>query len=392
MRRELAAAERHVAVRDAARGWAKAGAIGEDTRLDIDSRFPLDRVGKPLVWRILIFFFSCVILCSFFGLVAATNRPSRDGFTVLALFFGVALAVATEFQQGPLRFDGTGGEAATSFLSLAFLTAAAASSFLGSSASPPRIGSTLLFAGVVCAAGWWRWGFPVYALFSAASVFFCISIFVPVPRLGWIAASAVLAILAARRRDDARLAPAHRAGMSVVLAAALAAAYAAVNLYSLDQGAIEEARPGPSAARLAGPLVRGLAIAATAIFPILLAMAGARKRSRLFLDLGIVFGALSLATLHSYVRLGPLWLVLTETGAGLVLLAIWTERFLGRGRGRERAGLTAEPLFEDVSRAQMLSAAAAAATFAPESRAAEPGTGLSAGGGDFGGGGASGEI
>lgn len=88
MRRELAAAERHAAVRDAARGWAKAGAIGEDTRLDIDTRFPVDRVGKPLVWRILIFFFSCVILCSFFGLVAATNRPSRDGFTVLALFSG----------------------------------------------------------------------------------------------------------------------------------------------------------------------------------------------------------------------------------------------------------------------------------------------------------------
>ena len=210
--------------------------------------------------------------------------------------------------------------------------------------------------------------------------------------LGWIAAAALLAILTGSRRDDATLAPTPWAGLSLVLAAALSAAYAAANLYSLDQGAIEEARPGPSAARLAWPLARALSIAATAIFPAALAIAGARGRSRLLLDLGMVFGALSFATLHAYVRLGPLWLVLTEAGVGLVLLAIGTERFLRRGPGRERAGLTAEPLFEDASRARLLSAAAAAATFSPEARAAEAGPGLSAGGGRFGGGGASGEI
>ena len=352
-------------MRGAAREWAKAGAIGEDTRLDIDSRFPFDRVAKPPIWRTPIFFFSCVIPRSFFGLVAATNRPSRNGFTVLALFFGVGLAVATEFQQGPLRFDGTGGEAATSFLSLAFLTSAAASSFLGSSASPPRIGSTLLFAGAACAAGWWRWGFPVYALFSAVSLFFCVSIFVPVPRLGWIAAAALLAILTGSRRDDATLAPAHRAGLSLVLAAALSAAYAAANLYSLDQGAIEEARPGPSAARLAWPLARALSIAATAIFPAALAIAGARGRSRLLLDLGMDSARFrsrrSMPTSGSVrCRARP------DGGGGRGRPACDRDReILRRGPGRERAGLTAEPLFEDASRARLLSAAAAAATFSP---------------------------
>jgi hypothetical protein len=365
--------------------------VGDDALREIESRYPHDRVAKAPVWRALIFLFSCVILGSLFGLAVALNRPSRDGMTVLMVFFGIALAVATEFQQGPLRFDGTGGEAATSCLSLAFLIGAAAS-VLESPASPSWPGWILLLAAMLFAGGWWRWGFPLYAVFSAASLFFGISALVPLPRLAWIAAAGLLAASCGRFRERSGLAPAQRAGMSGALAVALAAAYAAVNLNSFDRGAIEELRPGPAAGRLAWPFVRGLSIAATVIFPIAAVAAGAKRRSRLLIDLGIGFGALSLVTLRAYVRLGPLWLVVTEAGVGLVLLAFSAERFLERGPGRERRGLTAEPLFEDAGRAQVLSAAAAAATFAPEARSAGPEKGLSAGGGGFGGGGAGGEL
>lgn len=391
MRPELARAQRRADVRSAARDWRKAGRVDEETSRAIESRYPSDRVEKGPVWRALIFLFSCVILSSFFALVVATTRPPGDGLTILLTLFGVALAVATEFQQGPLRFDGTGGEAATSFLSLSFLTAASANA-LPSFATAPRIGAVLALAGILFAAGWWRWGFPIYALAAAVFLFFCASVLVPFPRLGWIALAAVLALLAGALQDRAELAPAHRAGMTLVLAAGLAAAYAAVNLYSLDRGILEELRPGASAAKVTGAAARTLAAALTALFPAALLAAGVLRRRRLLLDLGIAFAALSLVTLRAYVRLGPLWLVLTEAGAGLVALAFGTEKLLARSPNRERAGLTADPLLENEGRSRLATAFAASAMLSPDARPAEPGRDFSAGGGGFGGGGASGEL
>jgi hypothetical protein len=391
MRPELAAAERNAAVRNAARAWRKAGVIDESAFVEIESRYPDDRVSKSTIWRALIFVFSSVIIASSFGLIGAISHPSRDGLTMLALFFGVVLAITTEIEQGPLRFDGTGGEAATSLLSLTFLIVAAFH-VLEPPFSPFRIGWLLILAAILFAAGSWRWGFPVYALFSAVAVFFSISTLVPFPRIAWIALAALLVLLCGRLQDHEDLAPAQREGVTVLLAVALAAAYAAFNLYSLDQGAIEEVRPGPSAARLAWPLARALSIAATALYPIGVMIAGVKTRSRLLIDLGIGFSALSLVTLRAYVHLGPLWLVLTEAGVGLVLLAFGTERFLARGRDRERAGLTAEPLFEDARRTQLLSAAAVVTTVSPDATTAGLEKGFSAGGGGFGGGDASGDL
>ncbi len=391
MRPELVAAERNAVVRDAARSWREAGVVGEDVLINIESRYPVDRVAKTPIWRVLIFVFSCVILCSLFGLLVEMNHPSKNGLTVLCLFFGGALAVATEFQQGPLRFDGTGGEAATSLLSLVFLMSAAFSA-IAEGLSPHRIGGLLVFAAFLFAAGWWRWALPAYAAVSAVSIFFAVSNLVPFPRAAWIALADILVFPAGRLRDRARLAPAQRTGISVILAAGLAAGYAALNLYSFDRGVIEDFRSGPSAARLAWPLARALFIAATALYPVAVLAAGARTRNRLLIDLGLVFSALSLVTLRAYVHLGPLWLVLTEGGVALVVLALAAERFLAAGPNRERGGLTAEPLFEDESRVRLLSAAAVLATLSPDARSAAPEKGFSPGGGGFGGGGASGEI
>ncbi|MGH9441997.1 MAG: hypothetical protein ACRD16_06955 [Thermoanaerobaculia bacterium] len=392
MRAELSQAARRAVVRRAGRRWRKAGVIDESALRAIEAQYPSDRITKPLIWRALIFTFSCVILCSFFGLLAATNHPSTDGMTILALAFGIALAVATEFQQGPLRFDGTGGEAATSFLSLAFLIAAAALGVLDRSVSPARAGGVLLFAALVCAAAWWRWGFPIYALFSAVLLLFGVACLVAFPRLGWIALAGLLAVACSPCLDRESLAPAQRAGVGAVLACALAAEYAAVNLFSLDRGWIEELRPGPPAAGAATPVLRALSILLTALFPLGVAVFGIRTRRRLLIDLGFAFGALSLVTLRAYVSLGPTWIVLAEAGIGLVILALGIERYLEGGRRRVRAGLTAEPLFEGEGKAELLTAAAAAAMLTPETRVGRDEGGLTPGGGGFGGGGASGEL
>ena len=90
-----------------------------------------------------------------------------------------------------------------------------------------------------------------------------------------------------------------------------------------------------------------------------------------------------------YVDLGPGWLLLTVWGAVTVGAALALRRFLDSGPSHERAGFTAEPLFEDQERLRALEAAAALTTFTPEARDAGKEPGFAGGGGEFGGGGSS---
>ena len=392
MRPDLAEAQRRSCVREAARTWESAGLIGQPPLREVESRYASDRVSKSTIWRILIFIFSCLIVSSLFGLVEAIMKFSSGSVTSLSFAFGAALALATEYQQGRLRFDGMGSESATSFLSLTFLIGAALKIFEHVPSPAVRSGGLLLLSAALFGAGWWRWSFPVYALLSAILFFFGSSNLLPFPRLAWLAAAGLVAFACGRLQDRPSLAPAHRAGIRAAFAAALGAGYAAINLYSLDHRVIEELRAAPAATIPVPPSVRALLAAATALYPLAVLAFGVRTRRRLLIDLGAAFGALSLVTLRAYVHLGPLWLVLTEAGVALVLLALGGERFLARGPNRERFGFTAEPLFEDERRMQLLSAAAVAATVSPDARMSEPGKEFSGGGGAFGGGGASGEL
>ena len=97
--------------------------------------------------------------------------------------------------------------------------------------------------------------------------------------------------------------------------------------------------------------------------------------------------ALSVLTLRHYVQVAPLWVVLTLSGALLVILALAVERALRRARAGELAGYTAEPLFSDERRQQALQVLPVVATFAPEARAPGPDPGFAGEGGRFGGGG-----
>jgi hypothetical protein len=388
VRTDLARARDRAAVRAAARDWERAGVIPAPARAAIDARWSDDRVSRSKVLRVLIFVFVWIIVSSTMGIAFATLRPSsEDAMGVLLLVFAVALAAATEYFQGPRRFDGTGAEAATSFLAAS--TAVGGIMVLFFRRAPEEtFGTILLIMGIVWAAAWLRWGFPVYALFASVALLFGGGMIVGEPRLVWLVVGALAAIVAERRRARGG---ANAAGGGMIEAAALAAVYAAVNLWSLDRGAIEYLRPGASPAAPHFPEIRFAAAAATAVVPAAVLAAGLVLRRRLAIDAGLAMSALSLVTLRVYVRLGPLWLVLAEAGAAAMATAFLAERWLDSGAARERAGLTADPFFEDAATVRAASAAAAVLALSPSASAPAPSE-LRPGGGSYGGGGATGDF
>jgi len=107
----------------------------------------------------------------------------------------------------------------------------------------------------------------------------------------------------------------------------------------------------------------------------------------LLIDAGIVLLGLSVVTLRQYVHVAPLWVVLTLSGAALVILALVIERALRRAPEGHIAGFTADPLFSDGQRQQALQIVPVVAAFTPaaNSPTAEE-QGFAAGGGRFGGG------
>src|SRR5258708_39655731 len=137
----------------------------------------------------------------------------------------------------------------------------------------------------------------------------------------------------------------------------------------------------PGGARLA-------AAVATVLLPLAVLAWGLRSRRTFLLDTGIVLLALSLMTVRQYVHVAPLWVVLILAGAVLVVLALAVERALRRARDGEIAGFTADPLFSDERRQQVLQIVPAVAAFTPEARTPASDPGFTGEGGRFGGGGA----
>ncbi len=177
--------------------------------------------------------------------------------------------------------------------------------------------------------------------------------------------------------------------MFVVSAAAL---YGAVNLYALDHFWIEAIRVlfhRPPEPPPLPPALRLLASLATAAFPVVFFAWGIRRRRRLLLVIAIASAALSIMTFRHYVPIGPRWAWLTACGAVLIAAALWAHRRLRDAAGGAWRGLTASPLYSaDDAGISPLGALGAhiAGPAAPEPER----PGFTGGGGEFGGGGASG--
>jgi hypothetical protein len=379
--------ERAAEVRGAARGWRRAGFIDQPTEQAIREIFPDPRVTPSPVWRLLTAgMLAAVILCTFGAVVAVIGRSGIAGQIVSLLFAGGCL-VATERLEASPRLARRGAAGTTALLGLGFLLVGLAL-FLAETLRlrvDDAIDGLLAASVLAWAAGCWRWGSPVFAALSALSLFLFLGR-LPHGRLLWLMVGAALAGLAARRLDAASWSPSHRLAAGVLVVAGSVAVYAAVNIYSVDQQVIEHL--GRSVPERAAPsrAVFALSAVATAALPLAVLAWGARSRRTFVLDTGIVLATLSLLTLRHYVRLAPLWTVLTLAGAGLVIAALVVERALRRAPARELAGFTGEPLFSDERRQRALQLVPVVAAFTPAAAANRPG--FAGEGGKFGGGGA----
>ncbi|MEP6471498.1 MAG: hypothetical protein ABJC28_05745, partial [Acidobacteriota bacterium] len=103
-----------------------------------------------------------------------------------------------------------------------------------------------------------------------------------------------------------------------------------------------------------------------------------------------VLAALSVLTLEYYVRFGSV--EITVFGLALIGLALWLNRRLSRAPGEELRGFTASALLSAESAALSPAAALAAAAVVPASPHPADDTDFSAGGGKYGGGGATGTF
>ena len=389
MRPEAIGWERAAEVDSAARGWRRAGAIDEATHQRIREAFPDPCVTPGAVWRVLTGgMVAAIVLCTFAAAALGLWRSST-AIQILLLLWGAACLVATEVLEASPRSARRGAAGATSVLGVGFFLLGLGLVLVESVRlhGDDAIDLLLVAAVLTCGLAAWRWGSPLFAGLGGV-VLFCSLARLPHGRILWLLAGAALTGLAAWGLDEVRLAPSHRIGAAVLTVVGIGAVYAAANVYSLDEASLEHlARlaPGredlPRGARLA-------AAAATALLPQAVLAWGLRSRRTFLLDTGIVLLALSLVTVRQYVHVAPLWAVLILAGALLVILALAVERALRRARDGEIAGFTADPLFSDERRQQVLQIVPVVAALTPEARTPAPDPGFAGEGGRFGGGGA----
>jgi MFS family permease len=389
-----AQADRNAAVQAAAHAWKQAGAIDEASLAAIAAAYPDDRQGVGPVFRVLLFLFTLIAINGALGFVMAVIGSSATGVVpALLLVFGVGLIAATDYQIHGMRRALGGIESATSMEGLGYLI-----SFCGwlcfetlKLSDDHSILATLLVAALLLAAAAWRWGYPLYAGLAMAALLGGLA-FLPHGRLLWILVPLILARPLVRGADSVRLPPALRAGCTAVLAVGLVGLYLAVHFGSFDYGLIEVVSHAGRSHPLAVNGGRGLAIAATALVPLVYLAIGLRSRRWVFLILGLGTAAASLVTLRWYVHLAPLWVILIFSGAALVAVVFALRRYLDSGAEKERHGFTAEPLFEEMARRRLLEAGATLLSLSPDARPVHDEPKYTGGGGSFGGGGSSSEF
>jgi hypothetical protein len=392
VRADVAEADRRQEVREAARGWERAGAIVKATRATIDAAYPDDRARLGPVFRILVFGFTSVVVSALFGVFGVfLGAALQHAGWLLLLLFGALLVGAAELQIGPLRRRQGGTETATAFLGLAYL----AGGFLWLVFGEMHLGEDvsinlgLILVASVLGAAAYRWGYTVFALASGAALFLLLARG-PLGRLLWIVVPVVVAPVLLRAGDSPWLAPAHRRSCQALAALSLVFLYLAVHVGSWDVGVVEMLT-GHWHGQRSGGGFRPVLVVATALVPVLTLLWGIGTRRRLLINLGLVGLLASIATLRVYVHVMPAWLALLVGGGVALGLALALRRHLDSGAGHERSGFTAEPLFTDPDRRGALEVVAGVMSLSPAARPMEK-PGFQGGGGRSGGGGATGEF
>lgn len=380
-------AERNHEVRCAARAWHRARIVYENALERIHELYPDDRARVGPVFRVLLFLFAVVAAVSAVVLLALFELPTG----LLLVLAACGSILATEVQIGSYRRAGSGAEEATALLSAIFV-AVAYGYFLSECGVDDSFAWRTSFAVLALAstAAVFRWGVAALGALAAASAFVALSWWSGA-RIAWILLALVLVALLLRGSTSKHLAPSHRRACDFALVVALLALYVALHLGSYDIALLETELLSGFQREAPGSAMRAFFVMATAVMPALLLFGGIRGRRPILLRSGIVFAVASLVTLRFYVHVAPLWVVLTVSGGIAVALAMLVNRLLSGGPGKERHGFTAEPVFERLSPAMALEVGMAA-VLAPAPVEKSDEAPFRGGGGEFGGGGASGSY
>jgi Zn-dependent protease with chaperone function len=129
-----------------------------------------------------------------------------------------------------------------------------------------------------------------------------------------------------------------------------------------------------------------------AVLPAALVALGVARRDRLALALGALLAIATSISAADALDLEPVWLLLVAGGAILVGIALALRRLFAARPDRVAAGFTDRPLFEPDGGRSFLELAAVLATMSPAPRPPGGERGFEGGGGEFGGGGASGKF
>src|SRR5262245_25315971 len=223
MRPESIALERADEVRAAADGWRRAGAIDAPTHDAIKRAFPDPCVTPSAVWRVLTAVMVTIVVACTFGALAVTTRPREPGLTALLWLFAVACVVATEYMEASPRLARRGAAGAASSCGIVLFLAGLGLFLhvvlaIGGDAA---LDALLIASALTWAAGAWRWGSPLFAGLSAASLLVVLAR-LPFGRVVWVIVGSALVGLATPRLDDGALAPSHRRAATVVLLTGIA--------------------------------------------------------------------------------------------------------------------------------------------------------------------------
>ncbi len=391
MRSEAIAAERAKEVRDAARGWRRAGFISEAVLTRTLSSYPDDRQRFGPGFRALAFIFSGIGVWAMVGLSFVLFEPRGDNSGALLLFWAAILAILTEVQRGPGRRADAGAESATALI--AVLLGVAGVVLVGDDSIYSFLIPFLASSCALCVVGAWRWGEGLFFLGAGLSGFGLLTQ-ADHGRLLWIMASVLVIAASLKAGREPRLSPSHRNGAVILGTVAILALYGALHIWSFDHQAIESmdrAAPFTSNAATLRPL-RSLSILATALLPVGLLLVGWRRREPLLLYAGLLLIGASIATIRLYHQVMPLSLALILIDAAGLALALGVRRWLRSGEGGERSGFTADPLFDNTNRADAIKSVVAIASFTPAAQAPPAQAAFKGEGGGFGGGGATGSF
>ncbi len=385
MRSDAALADRRETVRESAREWLRAHWIDIETFRKIEEMYPDDRVRTSPAFRILFFGLTLAAIGGLLG--ALYSQIDHAGTAALfALAAGGVCWVITNHLTGAARRRGGGIEAAFSVAAIGNLMICSTAALAEYHLMHERwaVIMILLLLALLSAAAAWLWGYWPYMIASAASLF-CAAMSLPAGRILWILGLGVAYRFLVLGWDSGGLPPSQRKCCAAFLTVALLGAYAAVNVFLLDQHSLRWFQGRDF-------FPRWLSICFTAALPCLLFWIGILRKRQVFLLLGFGLSLFSLLTLRMYVHVAPAWLLLASAGILLIICAALLRRFLESGAGSERAGFTAAPLTGQPEKHRAIEIVASISTLTPESNEAPEKSGFRGGGGTFGGGGASGKF